>query len=223
MDDLAQALTESLDDDYSLVSKVGDLAGDAAKTWKWLKLLHAAPGYVSDKLLEWKIVRFLKHLQNETNEFCEKQKEDRGTLLAKTVVNLEDRKKMGEFLLLTIDNQIQLEKIDLIAMVFAALLRETIDYNSFVKMTRAVDKVDIENVTRLESIYTTVNTGREITSDIDSEIQDLSNAGFLSLTFKKIEGALRIPEVTKNKLGADFVKLVLRKDVWRYNLLFPVR
>ena len=221
MDDLAQALTESLDDDYSVVSKVGDLAGDAAKTWKWLKLLHDAPGYVSDKLLEWKIVRFLKHLQEETNELCQQHREDRGTLLAKTVVNLEDRKKMGEFLLLTIDKQIQLEKIDLIAMVFAALLRNTIDYESFVKMTRAIDKVDVENIKRLESIYTTVNAGRQINSDIDAEIQDLSNAGFSTMTFKKTEGVMYIPEVTKNKLGADFVKHVLRKVVWKYDLLFP--
>ena len=221
MDDLAQALTESLDDDYSVVSKVGDLAGDAAKTWKWLKLLHDAPGYVSDKLLEWKIVRFLKHLQDKTSEFCQQHDEDRGTLLAKTVVNLEDRKKMGEFLLLTIDKQIQLEKIDLIAMIFAALLRNTIDYESFVKMTRAIDKVDVENIKRLESIYATENTGRQINADIDAEIQDLSNAGFSTMTFKKTEGVIYIPEVTKNKLGADFVKHVLRKDVWKYDLLFP--
>ena len=164
-----------------------------------------------DLLLAKKIGRFLLGLQtvplNEREEFLS---------------SLEDgnqRRKVGETLLLILDRLDDMEKPELIARLFQAQIQGTISRQTFQQLATAVDRLTLEHVTALKAFYSN-DMDAHSRAPVDRDVlQALAFCGLVRIEAEGDGGGLIASEFAgatisyvRNRLGSQFV-MAISSDV----------
>jgi hypothetical protein len=118
---------------------------------------------ISEELFVRKLVRFLSTLQNVPVEEREK-------LLEKYPDASEEQRVLGENLLLALERLDDIGKPVVLARFFAAYIKSEIDYTTFTRLARALEKFNMELFPNLRWFYTRqdppVETPEEITHEL---------------------------------------------------------
>jgi len=118
---------------------------------------------ISEELFVRKLVRFLADLN-------EVPIEDREKLLEKYPDASAEQTVLGENLLLALERLDDIGKPTILARFFAAYIKATIDYTTFTRLARALEKFNMELLPNLRMFYTQqgmqVETSEEITHEL---------------------------------------------------------
>jgi hypothetical protein len=129
---------------------------------------------VSEELLLRKLTRFLAGLS-------ELSVEDRKKLLDRYPDKSEEQRVLGENLLLALQRLDDIHKPAILARFFAAYIKSKIDYLTFTRLARALEKFNIELLPNLRWFYKregpSVATSEEI-------IHELSLAGLITVSLE---------------------------------------
>lgn len=136
----------------------------------WFGKAHAAVRVVRDALLLKKILRFLEGAAEATEEdrqaFRRKMEEDPG-----------EARRVGEQLLLHLDRHEHFDKSFYTGLVYAALVADRIDRETFDRLMASVDRLDAAQLRRLPQCYTSL-------SDVPEDVgQALLLAGLVGIYF----------------------------------------
>jgi len=124
---------------------------------------------------------------------------------------------VGEALLLLLDRLDDMQKQELVARFFFALMRGEIDRTTFQQMATAVDRLLIAHLSPLVAFYSGPAEERsKIPADRDL-YQALSFAGLVRVEARGNGGGMLSPELAgaiihyaRNELGEKFVKIITR-------------
>ena len=167
-----------------------------------VKLLHAGKS-ISEALFIRKLFRFLTGLQNVPIQEREK-------LLAEYPDKSEKQKILGENLLLALERLDDVEKPSILARFFTAYIKSEIDYITFTRLARSLEKFNLALLPNLRWFYTyeepRVDTPEEV-------IHELSLAG---LALVSLEGSGTIggsASYLQSSLGKEFLRLGFEIEV----------
>ncbi len=101
---------------------------------------------IKERILLVKITKFLTVIsqipENERTEFANRIDEDS-----------KERRNIGEKIIVLLDRLDDINKAVLIGNIFSALIKKEITYQTFIRLSSAIDKVIIEDLTQLLSYY----------------------------------------------------------------------
>ena len=129
---------------------------------------------ISGALFILKLMRFLKELQNVPWEEREK-------LLKKYPDSSERQKVLGENLLLALERLDDIEKPRFLARFFAAYIKTEIDYTTFTRLSRALERFNLALLQNLRWFYTREGPKIETPEEI---IHELSLAGLVTVSLE---------------------------------------
>lgn len=132
--------------------------------------LARAQQSISEELFLRKLARFLNDLQDIPAE-------DRAKLLDDFPDGSEKQRVLGENLLLALERLDDIEKPVVLARFFAACMRSEIDYTTFTRLARALEKFNMELLPNLRWYYSRVEPAVETPEEI---IHELSLAGLVT-------------------------------------------
>lgn len=132
--------------------------------------LARAQQSISEELFIRKLARFLNDLQDIPAE-------DRAKLLDDFPDGSEKQRVLGENLLLALERLDDIEKPAVLARFFAARMRSEIDYITFTRLARALEKFNMELLPNLRWYYTRAEPAMETPDEI---IHELSLAGLVT-------------------------------------------
>lgn len=138
-----------------------------------VKLARAGQS-VSEELFLRKLTRFLADLNAVPIEEREK-------LLKQYPDTSDDQRVLGENLLLALERLDDVKKPAILARFFAAYIRSKIDYLTFTRLARALEKFNIELLPNLRWFYTREEPAVESSEEI---IHELSLAGLVTVSLE---------------------------------------
>jgi hypothetical protein len=138
-----------------------------------VKLARAGQS-VSEELFLRKLTRFLADLNAVPIEEREK-------LLKQYPDTSDDQRVLGENLLLALERLDDVKKPAILARFFAAYIRSRIDYLTFTRLARALEKFNIELLPNLRWFYTREEPAVESSEEI---IHELSLAGLVTVSLE---------------------------------------
>ena len=166
-----------------------------------------AAGAVRGLLLAKKLGRFLLSLQ--TVPQAERQ------AFHDSLNTREERRKVGEGLLLLLDRLDDMEKPELVARLFRALMRGTIDRKTFQLMASAVDRLFMPHLDTLVSFYSSDSVDSSDGPADRDVYQTLAFAGLVRVDARGDGGGLIGAEFAGatihyegNQLGERFVRII---------------
>jgi hypothetical protein len=124
---------------------------------------------VAEELFVRKLLRFLVELKGVSAD-------ERAKLLTKYPDGTEEQCDLGENLLLALERLDTVQKPALLARFFAAYLREQVDYPTFTRLAKALERFNLALLPHLRWFYTREGITVDVTEDIKHE---LSLAGLL--------------------------------------------
>lgn len=139
-----------------------------------VKLARAGQS-VSEELFLRKLARFLADLNSVPIE-------ERERLLEKYPDASEEQRVLGENLLLALERLDDVKKPAILARFFAAYIRSKIDYFTFTRLARALEKFNIELLPNLCWFYTREGPAVENPEEI---IHELSLAGLVTVSLEE--------------------------------------
>jgi len=139
-----------------------------------VKLARAGQS-VSEELFLRKLTRFLADLNAVPIEEREK-------LLKQYPDTSDDQRVLGENLLLALERLDDVKKPAILARFFAAYIRSRIDYLTFTRLARALEKFNIELLPNLRWFYTREEPAVESSEEI---IHELSLAGLVTVSLEE--------------------------------------
>lgn len=159
--------------------------------------LRSAAGVVRDNIFARKVARFLiRHMAIPAAE--------RQTFLA-TLRTSQERRRLGETLLVLLDRLDDLQKPELLGRLFAGYVRGEIDYATFRRLGTALDRISLEAIPALRAFYDDTTPGRMVTGG--EWLPELVAAGLVSISLETfLEGVGG--SFSKNNLGPVFLRLV---------------
>ncbi len=138
-----------------------------------VKLVHAGQS-ISEALFVRKLLRFLTELQGVPTE-------ERKKLLEEYPDSSEKQRVLGENLLLALERLDDVEKPKILARFFTAYIRSEIDYMTFTRLARSLERFNLALLPNLRWFYTReepqVPTSEEV-------IHELSLAGLATVSLK---------------------------------------
>ena len=132
--------------------------------------LARAKKSVSEELFIRKLVRFLSDLNSVSIQ-------DREKLLNKYPDSSEEQKILGENILLAIERLDDINKPIIFARIFSAYIKSNIDYVTFTRLSRALEKFNLELLPNLRWYYTREDPVAVTPEEI---IHELSLAGLVT-------------------------------------------
>ncbi|MDP1609736.1 MAG: hypothetical protein Q8K62_06455 [Thiobacillus sp.] len=159
-----------------------------------VKLARAGQS-VSEELFLRKLARFLADLNSVPVE-------ERERLLEKYPDASEEQRVLGENLLLALERLDDVKKPAILARFFAAYIRSKIDYFTFTRLARALEKFNIELLPNLRWFYTREGPAVENPEEI---IHELSLAGLVTVSLEEsgtIDGSA---SYRNSELGKTFL------------------
>ena len=126
---------------------------------------------VSEELFIRKLARFLADLN-------EVPLEDRERLLERYPDSSDEQRVLGENLLLVLERLDDIKKPAILARFFAAYIKSEIDYFTFTRLARALEKFNVELLPNLRCFYTREEPAVENPEEI---IHELSLAGLVTV------------------------------------------
>lgn len=118
---------------------------------------------ISEELFIRKLVRFLEGLKDVPAD-------DRRRLLEKYPDTSKEQKSLGEKLLLALERLDDMAKPALLARLFAAYIREEIDYTTFTRLANALEKFNLALLPNLRWFYTHQEPNVETPEEIEHEL-----------------------------------------------------
>ena len=138
-----------------------------------VKLVHAGQS-VSEALFVRKLLRFLTELQSVPTE-------ERRKLLEEYPDSSDKQNALGENLLLALERLDDVEKPKILARFFAAYIKSEIDYMTFTRLARSLERFNLALLPNLRWFYTReepqVPTPEEV-------IHELSLAGLVTVSLE---------------------------------------
>lgn len=190
-----------------------------------LQRLYNFGASIQNRMFAKKMLEFLINLESMP-------KEKRQDQLAKLVVDVEERRRVGENVLLLLDRMNDMSKPKMMAKAFSAYLKEEIDKNSLYQLWHALDAVNVAYLSELKLVYTSEQFSEKDGTDVlppSPEFHHLAVCGLLMFDFGRLAGpppnSERIsPEgrrtyvagrfeqggFKKNTLGQLFVQIMLK-------------
>ena len=159
--------------------------------------LAKAKQSVSEELFIGKLVRFLSDLNSVSIQ-------DREKLLEKYPDSSEKQKILGENILLAIERLDDINKPIILARFFSAYIKTEIDYVTFTRLSRALEKFNLELLPNLRWYYTREDPVVETHEEI---IHELSLAGLVTARLHgsgMIGGGLRY---IQSDIGKVFLRI----------------
>lgn len=139
-----------------------------------VKLVHAGQS-ISEALFVRKLLRFLTELQDVPTQ-------ERKKLLEKYPDSSDEQKTLGENLLLALERLDDVQKPRILARFFTAYIRSEIDYMTFTRLARSLERFNLTLLPNLRWFYTReepqVSTPEEV-------IHELSLAGLATVSLKE--------------------------------------
>jgi hypothetical protein len=151
---------------------------------------------IRDFILLKKIILFLK-------EASKVDEQERQEFLSKIAEDKKYQRRVGEQLLLYIDRLDDIEKAIFLAKLFNGYVKREIEYDTFQRLSNAVDKTFIGDLRNLKQYYST--DLKKVGKDI---LHHLAQSGLVSMESHMILDSDGII-FNQNKLGETFIKLVL--------------
>lgn len=138
-----------------------------------MKLVQASQS-ISEALFVNKLLRFLTELQGVPTE-------ERRRLLEEYPDSSEKQKVLGENLLLALERLDDVEKPKILARLFTAYIRSEIDYMTFTRLARALERFNLALLPNLRWFYT-----REEPQVVTPEeiVHELSLAGLATVSLE---------------------------------------
>lgn len=159
-----------------------------------VKIVRAGKS-LSEELFLRKLGRFLMGLSSVPME-------ERNTLLKQYPDGSEEQKELGENLLLALERLDDIKKPEILARFFTAYIRLEIDYLTFTRLTRSLEKFNLELLPTLQRFY--IQTGQS--ADTSEEIiHELSLAGLVAISLEDSETFDGYASYTPSKLGEKFL------------------
>lgn len=161
-----------------------------------VKLVHACQS-ISEALFVRKLLRFLMELQSVPTEEREK-------LLEKYPDSSEKQKVLGENLLLALERLDDVEKPRILARFFTAYIKTEIDYMTFTRLARALERFNLTLFPNLRWFYTREEPQIETPEEM---IHELSLAGLATVS---LEGSGAINDSAGyrySSLGKTFLRI----------------
>ncbi len=166
-----------------------------------------------NRLFAKKLLRFLAGLADVPLHQRQEQ-------LARLTVDVNERQKVGETLLLLLDRMNDIEKPVMMANAFKAFLEERIDFQQFRQLAYVIDSINMASIATLRNVFQ-----REYYPEVlepDPHVQHLAMCGLFSIRFNKIDTTARFGDggssfdrekpagaLVPNSLGKLFCKIVL--------------
>jgi hypothetical protein len=150
---------------------------------------------VSEELFLRKLARFLTDLNSVP--FGEREK-----LLKLYPDTSEEQRVLGENLLLALERLDDIKKPTILARFFAAYIRSRIDYLTFTRLARALEKFNIELLPQLRRFYTPEVTAVETSEEI---IHELSLAGLVTVSLLGSGAINGSASYRRSELGKTFL------------------
>ena len=162
-----------------------------------LSLWKAGP-QVRDWLFARKLGKFLGPIHELPHE-------ERERLLRKLEDDPKQRQKAGEHLLLILERLDDLQKPELISRAFTAYLRGSYDFETFQRLSLAIDRCFYSDLFRIEPV------GRQVSYSQAVAI-NLSNAGLIELSaVPQVRGPGAANQHSTTSLGETFCTVVLKR------------
>ena len=168
---------------------------------------------IRDRLFVWKIQRFLESKDRHSAEECEK-------FARKLDANPKRRERLGEAIILLLDQFDDIEKVDLFARAFSAFVRNEID--SLYLFRRYGEIIKAANVTHLRNLYLVLaeeeGYNRPIYTFVADQVLPLSSLGLVELRYESPAQLSTAPQPGKTAhyvstdFGRRFVRTVIRKE-----------
>ena len=166
---------------------------------------------VSDYLFAKKLMRFLVCV-------AEVSQEERRKQVAKLLVDVEHRQRVGENLMLLLDKLNDIGKPRMVAKAFLAFLREEIRPQQFRRLCHAIELIEMSSIETLRTMYESssglANIARRSVED-NVDLEHLAICGLVSFNWASqseldLSGSTqRLGGFVKNRLGEDFIKFRL--------------
>lgn len=135
-----------------------------------VKLVRAGHS-ISEELFIRKLERFLDNLKTVPIE-------DRARLLEQYPDSSDEQRVLGENLLLALERLDDIKKPAILASFFAAYIRSEIDYLTFTRLARALEKFNMGLLANLQWFYVREGTAIQTSEEI---IHELSLAGLVTV------------------------------------------
>lgn len=161
-----------------------------------VKLAQAGQS-ISEALFVRKLMRFLSELKNVPEE-------ERARLLEEYPDSSDKQKVLGENLLLALERLDDIEKPEILARFFSAYIKSEIDYVTFTRLVRALERFNLALKDNLISFYNKEVPGVVLSFEI---IHELSLSGLVIAGLEEaglIDGESRY---LHSSLGKEFLRL----------------
>ena len=176
-----------------------------------LMKMYSIATTVQNRLFAKKLLRFLAGLADVPAA-------QRRAQVAKLTVDVNERQKVGENLLLLLDRMNDMAKPAMMASAFKAYLEERIDSPQFQSLAHVIDSINMAAIRTLRDVYK-----RDYYPEVmepDPHMQHLAMCGLFSIKFKKIDTTARFGNggssnekpagaLAPNSLGQLFYDIVL--------------
>jgi hypothetical protein len=132
-------------------------------------------GAVRDHLFARKVAKFLLRV----SEVRERER----VAFVQALADTRQRRRVGEVLVLLLDRLDDMEKPDLLGLLFQAYLRGDVDLACFQRLSSALDKLSLGALPILREFYRTEPPRPEEDVDHFEVLQDLASTGLVRLEF----------------------------------------
>ncbi|MBU0588740.1 MAG: hypothetical protein KJ852_08415 [Gammaproteobacteria bacterium] len=146
----------------------------------------------------------LRKLENFLVELNAVSVEEREILLERYPDSSEEQRVLGENLLLVLERLDDIKKPAILARFFAAYIRSEIDYLTFTRLARALERFNVELLPHLRRFYTPVEPFMEASEDI---IHELSLAGLVTVSLKHSGLISGSASYCSSELGKTFLRI----------------
>ncbi len=167
-----------------------------------VKIVRAGQS-IAGELFVRKLLRFLKELQGVSRD-------ERERLLQKYPDSSDKQRILGENLLLALERLDDVEKPSVLARFFAAYVKSEIDYISFTRLARALERFNLELLPNLRWFYTREEPIVETPEEI---IHELSLAGLVTVGLRGSGTIGGSANYLYSSIGASFLRIGFNVEV----------
>lgn len=155
--------------------------------------------HLKEYLLLKKVLSFLVY-------FAKTKPEDRKKLVERLNQNAKERRKISDQLLLAIDRLDRVEKSEILAAFFAAFLNSDITRYEFEKLSSALDRINLQDISLLSKFYVDALPKSEQEA---SGFIDLVNLGLIAMSYPSmvVSDFSSKPRKEKCELGHLFLNI----------------
>lgn len=149
-----------------------------------LAKLYSTGATIREKIFERKLIKFLVSLDKISLE-------KRRRFIDELSADKDQRRKVGEHLMILLERMDNMEKPEYLAKLLAAYIDKKVDYEMFQRLSGVVDKAFISDIKKLD-IYNSFQYGGWITTSLENlglvDLRVISGGGPLDNDGKEVGG-----------------------------------